>query len=78
MLDSAGNLLGRILMEEQTANVAWGDPDWKSMYITSSTSVHRLRLNIPGVPVGPVRYERCPWRPLPPIPGALAGRALYL
>ena len=54
VLDPAGNLLGRIRMEKQTANVAWGDQDWKSMFITSATSVHRLRLNIPGVSVGPV------------------------
>jgi hypothetical protein len=31
-------------------NFAWGDDDWKSLYITNIGSVVRTRLNIPGVP----------------------------
>jgi gluconolactonase len=46
-----GTCLGRIMMDEQPANVAWGDADWKSLYITACTSVYRLRLNVPGIAV---------------------------
>lgn len=35
--------LGIILMPEQTANLAWGDADLRSLYITATTSVYRLR-----------------------------------
>jgi len=31
-------------------NFAWGDDDWRSMYITNIGSVVRIRLNIAGVP----------------------------
>lgn len=46
-----GTILGRILTPEVPANVAWGDADWRSLYITARTSIYRLRLEIPGVPV---------------------------
>ena len=45
-------LLGRIRVPEQTANVAWGDADWRTLYLTASTSLYRVRLGIPGIPVG--------------------------
>ncbi|TAK26118.1 MAG: SMP-30/gluconolactonase/LRE family protein [Chloroflexota bacterium] len=48
-----GRHLGRIHMPEVTANLAWGDSDWKSLYLTATTSVYRLRMNVAGVPVGP-------------------------
>jgi gluconolactonase len=51
VLDPAGSYLGRLLVPEHSANMAWGDPDWKSMYITARGSVYRMRLNIPGIPV---------------------------
>ena len=40
-------------MPEVTANLAWGDADWQTLYLTGSTSLYRLRLNVPGLPVGP-------------------------
>lgn len=46
-----GKHLGTILMPERTANLAWGPPHRKTLYITASTSVYRVRLNIPGEPV---------------------------
>jgi gluconolactonase len=33
---------------EYTANFGWGDDDLKILFITASTSVHRIRLNTPG------------------------------
>jgi len=47
----SGKSLGRIMPPELPANLAWGDADWKSLYLTARPSVYRLRLNIPGVPV---------------------------
>lgn len=40
--------LGRILMPEVTANVNWGDDDSRSLYITASTSLYRLRCKTRG------------------------------
>ncbi|MBI2524357.1 MAG: SMP-30/gluconolactonase/LRE family protein [Candidatus Rokubacteria bacterium] len=43
--------LGVIHVPEYTANMAWGDADYRSLYITASTSVYRLRVLVPGLPV---------------------------
>lgn len=42
-----GRHLGTIQPGEVAANVGWGD-DGKSLYITASTSVYRIRVNVPG------------------------------
>jgi gluconolactonase len=54
ILDAAGRLLGRIVMPEVTANLAWGGPDWRTLYLTASTSLFRLQMRVPGIPVGRV------------------------
>lgn len=46
--DPAGNHLGTIVLPEQTANLTWGDPDYGTLYITSSTSVLKLRTKVTG------------------------------
>ncbi len=46
-----GKPLGTILISEKTANVAWAGPDRKTLYITASTSIYRIHLNIAGMPV---------------------------
>ena len=43
--------LGVIHVPEHTANFAWGDADYRSLYITASTSVYRMRGRVPGLPV---------------------------
>jgi gluconolactonase len=43
--------LGVIHVPEHTANFAWGDADYRSLYITASTSVYRIRVAVPGLPV---------------------------
>lgn len=43
-----GESLGVIKMPEQAANLCFGDDDLQSLYITASTSIYRLRVNIPG------------------------------
>lgn len=51
--DPTGRFLGRIVTPEVPANLAWGDADWRTLYITARTSLYRLRMSIPGIPVGP-------------------------
>jgi gluconolactonase len=41
--------LGTMQMPERTGNLAWGDADCKTLYITASTSVYRVRLNVAGL-----------------------------
>ena len=40
--------LGVIRVPEYTANMAFGDDDLRSLYITASTSVYRIRVRVPG------------------------------
>lgn len=42
--------LGVIRVPEYTANFAWGDPDFRSLYITASSSLYRIRTRVPGRP----------------------------
>lgn len=51
IFDPEGRKLGRIDMPEVAANLAWGDDDWKTLYITASTSLYRIKLGIKGIPV---------------------------
>ena len=46
--DANGNHLGTIVMPEQPANLAWGDPQYKTLYITATTSVYRLKTETRG------------------------------
>jgi gluconolactonase len=41
--------LGTIDFPEKVANVAWGDTDYKTLYVTASSSIYRISLKIPGV-----------------------------
>lgn len=44
-----GTCLGVVKVPEVTANFTWGDDDMKSIYLTASTSLYRVRSNTPGV-----------------------------
>lgn len=46
-----GKPLGVIELPEKASNVAWGGRDRRTLYITDSSSIYRVRLNIPGVPL---------------------------
>jgi len=46
--DAKGNHLGTIAMPEQPANLTWGDKDYRTLYITATTSVYRLELKTQG------------------------------
>ena len=43
-----GRCLGVILTPERPTNMAWGDDDLKTLYITAQTSVYRARLKATG------------------------------
>jgi gluconolactonase len=59
VLDTSGRLLGRIRIPGiHTSNMAWGDDDWRSLYITTHHVVYRIRVGIPGVPVAPTTEGR--------------------
>jgi gluconolactonase len=49
VLSDAGQRLGTLVTPARPTNCAWGDADWQSLYITTWTSVYRVRLNIPGI-----------------------------
>jgi len=46
--DVRGNHLGTIVMPEQPANLAWGDADFRTLYITATTSVYRIKTKTRG------------------------------
>lgn len=46
--DAKGNHLGTIVIPEQPANLAWGDKDYHTLYITATTSVYRLETKTQG------------------------------
>lgn len=48
IFDKNANYLGIILMPEQAANLAWGDDDLCSLFITATTSIYRIRTLEPG------------------------------
>jgi gluconolactonase len=48
MWDPKGNHLGTIALPEQPANLTWGDREYRTLYITATTSVYRLELKTQG------------------------------
>jgi gluconolactonase len=49
IISPEGKPLGKILMQEAPANLAFGDPDGKSLYVTARRGLYRIRLNAPGI-----------------------------
>lgn len=52
ILSPDGKALGRIVPPEHDANFAWGDGDGKALYLTASTGLYRIRLNVAGIRPG--------------------------
>ncbi len=46
--DAKGNHLGTIVMPEQPANLTWGGKDYRTLFITATTSVYRLEMKTQG------------------------------
>ncbi|HEX3684042.1 MAG TPA: SMP-30/gluconolactonase/LRE family protein [Bryobacteraceae bacterium] len=54
--DAQGRHLGTIVMPEQPANLAWGDGDYQTLFITATASVYRIRTKTRGL----VPYLKAP------------------
>jgi gluconolactonase len=46
IISARGEHLGVLEVPENTANLAWGGPDWRTLFIASSTSVYRIRTRV--------------------------------
>jgi gluconolactonase len=51
VFDPTGKSIGIISVPQQPANLAFGDADWKTLYIAGRTSLYRVRITIPGIKV---------------------------
>ncbi|WHZ24775.1 MAG: Gluconolactonase [Nitrospira sp.] len=49
IISSEGKQLGLIKGPEDPHNMAWGDDDGKTLYITALTGIYRIRMNVAGV-----------------------------
>jgi gluconolactonase len=52
VLSPDGARLGLLRLPEDAHNLAWGDDDARTLYVTALTGVYRIRLAIPGVRPG--------------------------
>jgi gluconolactonase len=48
IISPAGKHIGTIKVPEVVSNVAWGEKNGKTLYITASTSVYRIKLKVAG------------------------------
>jgi gluconolactonase len=53
ILSPEGKHLGIIEAPETPANIAWGDNDGRTLYMTARTGLYRIRLEVPGIRPGP-------------------------
>ena len=51
VMNPTGKHIGTILSENVPINMNWGDDDWSTLYFTGLTTLNRIRLGIPGMPV---------------------------
>ncbi|BAY10611.1 SMP-30/gluconolaconase/LRE domain-containing protein [Calothrix sp. NIES-2098] len=58
-----GQLLGKIIVPETVTNLAWGDNDYKTLYITAGQSVYRIRLKVRGQQPGRILDNRVSLNP---------------
>ena len=47
-----GKLINKIPVPESATNLAWGDEDYKTLYITAGKSLYKIRLTIAGIKPG--------------------------
>jgi gluconolactonase len=48
VLAGSGEPLGRLELPEAPTGLAWGDGDRRALYVTTETSIYRMRVRIPG------------------------------
>ena len=49
ILAPSGEILGMIRTRQEPANLAWGEDDRKTLFMTAPNEVYRIRLGVPGV-----------------------------
>ena len=49
VLSPQGKHLGTIIGPTHPHNMAWGDEDGKTLYMTAQSGLYKMRLNIPGI-----------------------------
>jgi len=50
IFSESGEHLGNIKSTARPANLAWGDDDWKALYLTARSSILKIRLLTQGIP----------------------------
>jgi gluconolactonase len=50
VISPQGALIGVIRIPERTANLAWGGTQRRTLFVTASTSVYRMEMEVPGNP----------------------------
>jgi gluconolactonase len=58
VISGEGRHLGTLKFPQLPANMAWGDADGRTLYLTARSSLYRLRLDVPGI--RPVPLARVP------------------
>jgi gluconolactonase len=51
IIDTDGQLIGRIRIPGHATNLAWGEDDWRTLFVTTYEAVFRIRMKQPGMPV---------------------------
>lgn len=49
VFDPSGGIVGVIATPEPCANFTFGDDDFRSLFITASSTLHRVRVRVPGL-----------------------------
>jgi gluconolactonase len=44
--EPGGDLIGKVVIPENCANLHWGGPDWRTLFVTAMTSVYALDVKI--------------------------------
>jgi gluconolactonase len=48
VISPEAQFLGIIRTPENVGNMNWGGDDWKTLYVTASTSLYRIQLKVAG------------------------------
>ena len=51
VIEPDGTVVGLVKFAEQPANLAWGGPNWSTLFVTARGSVYRVQTNATGARV---------------------------
>jgi len=52
VVEPDGTVLGQIVLPETPANLAWGGPEFSTLFVTAQTSLYQLKTSVRGVAPG--------------------------